>query len=94
MEELSMQRLILAYKNFAANKNISHIGLGVSAPNTCKVLRREGIAVEVCGQFVSPAELLERLREQPASHVVVSALGCHRWRRIGWRLRTPIRDLR
>ena len=26
-----MSKLVLAYKNFAANKNISHIGLGVSA---------------------------------------------------------------
>jgi hypothetical protein len=72
MEELSMQRLVLAYKNFAANKNISHIGLGVSALNTCKVLRREGVAVDVW-PVMSPAELIERLREQPASHVVVSA---------------------
>src|SRR5579862_7199663 len=72
MAEVSMQRLILADKNFAAHKNISHIGLGVSALNTCKVLRREGIAVEVW-PVMSPAELLERLREQPASHVVVSA---------------------
>ncbi|HTS48966.1 MAG TPA: hypothetical protein VMH05_13540 [Bryobacteraceae bacterium] len=67
-----MQRLILAYKNFAANKNISHIGLGVAALNTCKVLRRENIAAEVW-PVASPVELGERLKEQPASHVVVSA---------------------
>jgi len=67
-----MQKLILAYKNFAANKNISHIGLGVSALNTCKVLRREGIATEVW-PVTTGAELRERLRDQPASHVVVSA---------------------
>jgi hypothetical protein len=67
-----MQKLILAYKNFAANKNISHIGLGVSALNTCKVLRREGIATEVW-PVTSGAELRERLREEPASHVVISA---------------------
>ena len=41
-----MLKVILAYKNFAANKNISHIGLGVSAMNTAKVLRRHGIAAE------------------------------------------------
>ena len=67
-----MQRLILAYKNFAANKNITHIGLGVAALNTCKVLRREGVAVEVW-PIVSSAELRDRLCAQPASHVVVSA---------------------
>ena len=39
--------LILAYKNFAANRNISHIGLGVAALNTAKVLRREGVKTEV-----------------------------------------------
>ena len=42
-----MQRLVLAYKNFAAHQNISHIGLGVSALNTCKVLRRGGIIADV-----------------------------------------------
>lgn len=39
--------LVLAYKNFAANRNISHIGLGVSAMNTAKVLRRAGIRTHV-----------------------------------------------
>jgi hypothetical protein len=35
--------LALCYKNFAANANISHIGLGVSALNTSKVLKRHGV---------------------------------------------------
>ena len=42
-----MQKVILAYKNFAANRNISHIGLGVSAMNTAKVLRKHGIQTDV-----------------------------------------------
>ena len=42
-----LQRLVLAYKNFAAHQNISHIGLGVSALNTCKVLRRAGMIADV-----------------------------------------------
>src|SRR5580658_2883095 len=67
-----MEQLILAYKNFAACQNISHIGLGVSALNTCKVLRRSGVAVEVW-PIQSAAELSERLRVRPASHVVISA---------------------
>ena len=67
-----MQKLILVYKNFAASKNISHIGLGVSAINTAKVLRRIGVQVEVW-PIVRARELKERLRSEPASHVVVSA---------------------
>jgi hypothetical protein len=67
-----MEKLILAYKNFAANKNISHIGLGVSAINTSKVLRRRGINAEVW-PIVHSRELKQRLQSQPASHVVISA---------------------
>src|SRR5579871_3731601 len=67
-----MQKIVLAYKNFAANKNISHIGLGVSAINTSKVLRKNGILANVW-PIVSAAELSERLRRSWASHVVISA---------------------
>ncbi len=48
-----MQRLVLAYKNFAAHQNISHIGLGVSALNTCKVLRRGGVT-PTSGRWSTP----------------------------------------
>ena len=67
-----MSKLILAYKNFAAYKNISHIGLGVSALNTSKVLARHGIASEVW-PIVHAADLGARLRHSPATHVVISA---------------------
>lgn len=67
-----MQRLILAYKNFAANLNISHIGLGVSALNTCKFLRRSGIIADVW-PIVSARDLRERLERDPATHVVIMA---------------------
>lgn len=67
-----MRKVILAYKNFAANRNISHIGLGVSAMNTAKVLRNEGIAAEVW-PIVSPADLHQRLASAGATHVVISA---------------------
>jgi len=67
-----MQRLVLAYKNFAANQNISHIGLGVSAMNTSKVLRRNGIVTDVWA-ITSGVELRNRLKEDLASHVVISA---------------------
>lgn len=64
--------VVLAYKNFAANRNISHIGLGVAAMNTAKVLRREGIQATVW-PTVSPADLRDRLRQSPARDVIISA---------------------
>jgi hypothetical protein len=65
-------QVALAYKNFAANRAISHIGLGVTALNTAKTLRSTGINADVWA-IVSPAELRTRLRSTPASHVVISA---------------------
>ena len=70
--QVSMPRLILAYKNFAASQNISHIGLGVSALNTSKVLRRSGIAADVW-PVTTAAELRGRLQTDPATHVVIAA---------------------
>ncbi len=64
--------VVLAYKNFAANRNISHIGLGVAAINTAKVLRREGIQTDVW-PVVSAADLRKRLAATPAEHVIISA---------------------
>ena len=64
--------VILAYKNFAANRNISHIGLGVAAINTAKVLRREGIKADVW-PVVSAADLRKRLEAAPSDHVIISA---------------------
>ncbi len=66
------QRLVLAYKNFAAHQNISHIGLGVSALNTCKVLRRGGVIADVW-PVVNAKDLRDRLQRDPATHVVISA---------------------
>jgi Glycosyl transferases group 1 len=75
-------RVILAYKNFAANRGVSHVGLGVSAMNTQAVLRRLGYWVDVWA--VSTADELDarleatqsaamRDRLHPVSHVVISA---------------------
>src|ERR1039458_5049777 len=66
-----MQKLILAYKNFAANRNISHIGLGVAAMNTSKTLRKQGVAVDVW-PVVNAADLGASLTPD-VTHVVVSA---------------------
>ena len=64
--------VILAYKNFAANRHISHIGLGVAAINTAKVLRREGIKAEVW-PLVTGDDLRKPLEVSPRKHVIISA---------------------
>jgi len=64
--------VVLAYKNFAANRNISHIGLGVTALNTAKSLRDEGVEASVRA-ILSAADLGASLRAEAASHVVISA---------------------
>jgi hypothetical protein len=65
-------KVVLAYKNFAANRNISHIGLGVTALNSARSLRATGIDADVW-PIVGPADLRSGLRATPASHVVISA---------------------
>ncbi len=65
-------KLALAYKNFAANRNISHIGLGVSAMNTSKSLRRAGITTEVW-PILDAADLRRRMAGSGVTHVVISA---------------------
>jgi len=67
-----VNKVIIGYKNFAASRNISHIGLGVAAINNSKVLRASGVATEVW-PIVNSADLASRLRQSPASHVIISA---------------------
>jgi hypothetical protein len=64
--------VILAYKNFAANRNISHIGLGVAAINTAKVLRQAGMQTDVW-PIVGANDLRQRLNAAPAEDVMISA---------------------
>lgn len=64
--------IILAYKNFRANRNISHIGLGVAAINTAKVLQREGMPTQVW-PVISADDLRQRLTKNPSEHVIISA---------------------
>lgn len=64
--------LLQAYKNFAANQNISHIGLGVAALNNQKVLRSLGVKADV-QPIVDVAALTASLEKQPRTHVVISA---------------------
>lgn len=65
--------VLLAYKNFARNQNISHIGLGVSALNTAKVLKKHGITTSILAA-VDAKDIGNYIRQNPTiTHVVVSA---------------------
>ena len=64
--------VVLAYKNFAANRNISHIGLGVAAIHTAKVLRRHGIKPDIW-PIVDAADLRSRLAAAPVKDVIIWA---------------------
>ncbi len=64
--------VVLAYKNFAANRNISHIGLGVAAINTAKVLIENGIPTAVW-PILNAEDLRSRLQARPAEQVIISA---------------------
>src|SRR5437879_5640927 len=70
-------RLALAYKNFAANRAVSHIGLGVTALNVAKTFRAMGIQADVW-PIISAADLSARLRasqdcNEVPTHVVIAA---------------------
>lgn len=65
-------QVALAYKNFAANRAICHIGLGVTAFNAAKSIRAAGIEASVW-PIVSAADLANQLKASPVAHVVVSA---------------------
>lgn len=74
-------RVILAVKNFANTPGVCHIGLGVTATNTLKVLRRFGVHVEAWAVQTAD-DLKKRLskehtrtdtRAQPITHVIISA---------------------
>lgn len=68
-------KLAIAYKNFAANPGVSHIGLGVSALNNAKVLIRHGLdvhvwAINTVDQLIS---YLNGRHGQDVTHVIISA---------------------
>jgi hypothetical protein len=64
--------VVLAYKNFAANRNISHIGLGVAAINTAKVLQQNGIPT-VVWPVINAEDLRRRLTVKATANVIISA---------------------
>jgi hypothetical protein len=71
--QLYTPHVLMCYKNFAANQNISHIGLGVAALNIAKVLRKHGIMADVF-PVLSALDIATRLKADPTiTHVVISA---------------------
>lgn len=73
-EETVELSVILAYKNFPVAHHVSHIGLGVSALNTAKVLRANGINTDVW-PILSTATIVERIKSarQRPTHIVIGA---------------------
>jgi hypothetical protein len=65
--------VVLAYKNFAANIGISHIGLGVAALNIAKILEKHGIKATVL-PIVNAQALDSFLVQNPTvTHVEIAA---------------------
>lgn len=65
--------LLLCYKSYSSDRNISHIGLGVSALNIAKVLKKHGLTVDVAA-VVSAADIIARVRaDSSITHVVIAA---------------------
>src|SRR5580700_6451791 len=82
---ITTARVILAVKNFAKIPGVCHIGLGVTAHNTMRVLRKKGVHTE-CWSIYGPdnaAELAmlkaqlktaaEQANGRPITHVIISA---------------------
>jgi glycosyltransferase involved in cell wall biosynthesis len=79
---ISSARVILTVRNFSNIPGVCHIGLGVTALNTIKVLRRNGVHAEAWA-VQTYAQLKKRLEdharrvmtcgEKPITHVIVSA---------------------
>jgi glycosyltransferase involved in cell wall biosynthesis len=65
-------RLAIAYKNFAAHKGISHIGLGVTAMTNAKVLTAKGHDVEVW-PVTNNVDIVNALQAKHPTHLVIQA---------------------
>lgn len=70
----SERRVVLAYKNMPVAHHVSHIGLGVSALNTAKVLNANGIHTDVWA-ILGAQQLADRIRatNPRPSHIVLGA---------------------
>lgn len=68
------RRVVITYKNFPVAHHVSHIGLGVSALNTAKVLRENGIHADVW-PILNAKDLAARIEKSNPrpSHIVIAA---------------------
>jgi len=68
------RRVVITYKNMPVAHHVSHIGLGVSALNTSKVLRESGIHTDVW-PILSAKDLAARIAatNPRPSHIVIAA---------------------
>jgi hypothetical protein len=66
--------VVLAYKNFPVAHHVSHIGLGVSALNTAKVLHQAGISADVWAILGAKA-IADRIRTSNPrpTHIIIGA---------------------
>lgn len=70
----SERRVVITYKNFPVAHHVSHIGLGVSALNTAKLLRQIGIHADVW-PILGAKDLAQRIQatNPRPSHIVIGA---------------------
>lgn len=70
----AQRRVVITYKNFPVAHHVSHIGLGVSALNTAKVLRANGIHADVW-PILDAKDLAARISaaNPRPSHVIIAA---------------------
>ena len=66
-------KIALVYKNFAANKNISHIGLGVAALNNMKSLTASGVSAQVVPALGANDLHVAIANDPTITHVNISA---------------------
>lgn len=68
------RRVVLVYKNMPVAHHVSHIGLGVSALNTAKILRQNGIMCDVW-PILNAQDLADRIEatNPKPSHIVINA---------------------
>jgi len=66
--------VIMTYKNFPVAHDVSHIGLGVSALNTAKVLRADGITTDVW-PILGTKTITDRIKTSHTrpTHIVIGA---------------------
>lgn len=70
----AQRRVVITYKNFPVAHHVSHIGLGVSALNTAKVLRENGVHADVW-PILHAKDLAAKIAaaNPRPSHIVIAA---------------------